>query len=96
MPDDELLFPEFHAARYGNGRRRQRLILPKKLTQAAGDLRLAGAERDAAHAILLKWADLESSGRLTRMNETQGRDATETGGYRTAELILAEYDRPRM
>lgn len=71
MPGDELLFRELQAARYGNGRRRQRLILPKKLAQAGGDLRLAGAARDKAYAILVKWAELESNGRLAKMSETQ-------------------------
>ncbi len=71
LPSDGLLFPELHGARYGDGRKRLPLFLPKKLAQAARDLRLGGSSRDAARTILLKWADLESARRLVRMRETQ-------------------------
>lgn len=50
-----------------------RLILPELLEKAAAEPQLAGEARDAAHAIVLRWADLESSGKLARMKETQLR-----------------------
>ena len=48
-----------------------RLILPSFLKDAAGDKRLDGNRLRAAHAVLVKWADLETSGRLAELNETQ-------------------------
>src|SRR5262249_48612491 len=41
------------------------------LADAANDKRLDLAALEGAHAVLVKWADLESSGRLVRLNETQ-------------------------
>ncbi len=50
-----------------------RLILSRFMKEAADDKRLneREAEMKAAHAVLLKWADLESTGRLAELNETQ-------------------------
>ncbi len=48
-----------------------RLILPRFLKDAAADKRLNGGVLKAAHAVLVKWADLETSGRLAELNETQ-------------------------
>ena len=48
-----------------------RLILERFLKSAAKDFRLEEAELKAAHAVLLKWADLDISGRLDTLNETQ-------------------------
>ncbi|HUE72748.1 MAG TPA: hypothetical protein VMP01_17815, partial [Pirellulaceae bacterium] len=48
-----------------------RLILERFLKQAARNFFLEEAELRAAHAILLRWADLESTGRLAQLNETQ-------------------------
>jgi hypothetical protein len=48
-----------------------RLILPRFLEDAAADLRLDSNGLKAAHAVLVKWADLETSGRLAELNETQ-------------------------
>jgi hypothetical protein len=48
-----------------------RLILASFLKNAAVDYRLEIDELKAAHAVLVKWADLESSGRLAKLNETQ-------------------------
>ena len=48
-----------------------RLILVRFLKDAAEDKRLDAKELNAAHAVLVKWADLESSGRLAKLNETQ-------------------------
>jgi hypothetical protein len=48
-----------------------RLILGRFLKDASEDRRLDDAAIEAAHAILLRWADLESSGRLAELGETQ-------------------------
>ncbi len=48
-----------------------RLILPRLLADAAADMRLDGNGLRAAHAVLVRWADLETSGRLGEHGETQ-------------------------
>lgn len=48
-----------------------RLILGRVLHEATLDKFLDESEIAAAHAILVKWADLEKSGRLARLKETQ-------------------------
>ncbi len=48
-----------------------RLILSRLLREAAKSKHLDEAAMQAAHAVLLKWADLETSGRLARLKETQ-------------------------
>ncbi len=50
-----------------------RLILPRLLKDTAGDRRLDGDTLEAAHAVLVRWAGLETSGRLAELNETQVR-----------------------
>ncbi|MHC4179078.1 MAG: Eco57I restriction-modification methylase domain-containing protein, partial [Planctomycetota bacterium] len=66
----QRLFPELDAARYGNGGPRDRLILPKFLEPAAADRRLRDQQQEEAYEILVRWADLEDSGKLRRMKET--------------------------
>ena len=48
-----------------------RLVLARFLKDAAEDKRLDANGLKAAHQVLVKWADLESSGRLAKLNETQ-------------------------
>jgi hypothetical protein len=48
-----------------------RLVLSRFLKEAAGDKRLDENVIKASHAILVKWADLETSGRLVKLKETQ-------------------------
>ena len=48
-----------------------RLILARFLKDASRDMRLDVNELKAAHAVLVKWADLETSGRLAKLTETQ-------------------------
>ncbi len=66
----DYLWPDMHPARYGAARRLP-LFLRKYLAADARDRRLATPQRQQAHEILCKWADIESSGRLRDMNETQ-------------------------
>lgn len=70
-PKGTYLFPEAHPARYGESHRRRNLFLPSKLKAGATDKRLEGKARDRAYEIILKWADLESSGKLEKRNEIQ-------------------------
>ncbi len=72
MSTDSALFPEMYAARYGDSdRRKRRLILPRRLTAAAESTLLRGSEQDHAYEILKKWAELERSGKLEKLSETQ-------------------------
>ncbi len=48
-----------------------RLILARFLKVAADDKRLNEKELKAAHAVLVKWADLETSHRLAKLTENQ-------------------------
>jgi len=64
------LFPESNTARYGDGPPARRLFLRTYLAATARDKRLEGKAQDHAHEIILRWADLESSGRLGRRKET--------------------------
>lgn len=64
------LFTELDAARHGDGGPRDRLFLPRLLKSAAADMRLRDEQQETARRILLKWADLDESGKLRRMKET--------------------------
>ncbi len=69
MPDDQQgLFPELQPARNGSGRKAQRLFIPKLLTDASKSTWL-NDRLDEAHAIFVKWADLETSGKLAKKTE---------------------------
>ncbi len=48
-----------------------RLVLSRLLKDASTAARLVESELRSAHAALVRWADLESSGRLTKLSETQ-------------------------
>jgi hypothetical protein len=48
-----------------------RLVLLRFLEAAAADKGLDQTRMRDAHAVLLKWADLESTGRLAKLTETQ-------------------------
>jgi hypothetical protein len=49
------------------------LILARYLKDAAEDWKLDEAVIDAAHAVLIKWADLETSGRLAERRSRLAR-----------------------
>jgi hypothetical protein len=66
------LIPDLHTVALGDVKDNPRLILPRFLRRAANDLP-ERAEQDRAHAILIKWADMETSGRLQRRKETSLR-----------------------
>lgn len=51
-------------------RRQRALFIPRFLQEAARSFLLSGADQDRAHAVAVRWADLESSGQLARHRET--------------------------
>jgi hypothetical protein len=67
-PKGEHLFPELNKARYGESRRLRPLFLPRFLH--APQKFLEGPDLNRAHEIICKWADIESSGKLEKMKET--------------------------
>ena len=70
-PKGKCLFPEeIHPSRYGESHRRRNLFLPRKLKEHSNDQRLRGESRERAYKIILKWAEMESSGKLAEQNET--------------------------
>ena len=88
----EGLFPEFNKARYGENRRSRPLFLPALLEREASDQRLKGTEQDRAYEIILKWADLESSGKLDQMKETsiEGEFCKEVFGDALGYILFAD------
>lgn len=91
-PKQPELFPDTDPARYGNGRGGKRLILPKILSAASRDARLEGEAQDRAHNILVKWADLESTGKLAKLKETalQGEFLAEVFGNALGYTLFSE------
>ena len=66
----DTFFSKSDPIRYGSVRRRRRLILPRFLDREAIDTRLKGPAQTEARRILLKWADLDTSGKLQQKSET--------------------------
>ena len=91
-PKGEHLFPELNKARYGEARRLHPLFLPALLERESHDQRLKGPDQDRAYEIICKWADLESSGKLDKMNETtiEGEFCKEIFGDALAYTLFSE------
>ncbi len=68
--DQKTFFGEPEAKGPVNGKSAQRLFVPKLLADAAIRFDKRTPERDHAFDIIRKWADLEASGKLLRMKET--------------------------
>ena len=66
----KYLFPEIHPSRYGESHRRRNLFLPRDLKAKSTDQRLRGKSQEEAHKIIIKWAEMESSGKLEEQKET--------------------------
>jgi hypothetical protein len=64
------LFPEMNPARYGEHRRKRPLFIPARLKSDSQDRRLQGQNQETAHEILIRWAELESSGALEGQKES--------------------------
>jgi hypothetical protein len=67
---EEHLFPEMNPARYGANRQKRPLFIPTYLKRESQDQRLQDERQKRAHEILVKWADLESSGALQSQTES--------------------------
>lgn len=70
MPVENTLFP-LDSPLALRQPKTDRLILERLLKSAAQDNRLDEPVLRAAHAILVKWAEMETSGRLAELGETQ-------------------------
>jgi hypothetical protein len=71
-PKGKYLFPEeIHPSQYGESHRRRNLFLPRNLKACSTDQRLRGEAQEQAHKIILKWAEMESSGKLEKRKETE-------------------------
>jgi len=70
-PKGKYLFSETNPIRYGESHRRRNLFLPGKLKERSTDQRLRGESQERAYKIILKWAELESNGKLEKKKETE-------------------------
>ncbi len=66
---EEHLFREMDPARYGEHRRKRPLFVQAYLKEKSQDRRLQDDKCEKAHEIIVKWADLESRGRLKGQTE---------------------------
>jgi hypothetical protein len=91
-PKGEHLFAEFNKARYGENRRTRPLFLPNILQQESLHKVLENKEQQHAYEIICKWADLESSGKLSKMNETaiEGEFCKEIFGEALGYTLFAD------
>ncbi|MDP8205408.1 MAG: N-6 DNA methylase [Candidatus Electryonea clarkiae] len=64
------LFQVFSTARYGDKPKHPNLFLHKYLEKAGWNKTLKGKRQDKAHEIFVKWAELESSGKLETRKES--------------------------
>jgi hypothetical protein len=87
------LIPDLHTVANGDAPKdHPHLILPALLQKAAIDHSPSEKQLAAAHEIIKKWADLESSQKLQRMNETQleGEFCTEVFGQALGYALFSE------
>jgi hypothetical protein len=91
-PKGEHLFPELNKARYGEARRTRHLFLPNLLARESGDKRLEGENQDHAYQIILKWANMESAGKLEPRKETaiESEFLTEVFGEALGYTLFSE------
>lgn len=68
-----------------------RLILAELLRQKARNNLLEEEEMRAGHAVLVKWADLETSGRLATFKGIHEKRTLLPGHVTTAERIVQKY-----
>jgi hypothetical protein len=88
----DSLFPDSNKARYGESRRARPLFLPNILKKESIDNRINGENQNRAYQIILKWADIESSGKLNEMNETaiEGEFCKEIFGESLGYTLFAD------
>ena len=89
---EENLFPESNTARYGDNRRKQPLFIPSDLRAKSQNNQLTGKVQDEAYQIILKWADLESTGKLQEQKETaiEGEFLTEIFGKALGYTLFSQ------
>ena len=89
---EEGLFPQLNTARYGDNRRKRPLFIPNYLKVESQDNRLKGEAQDKAYQIILKWAELESSGKLEKEKETalEGEFLTQIFGEALGYTLFSE------
>jgi hypothetical protein len=90
-PKGDHLFPEMNKARYGEQRQTRPLFLPNLLQQEPKKFLEESAQN--AHQIICKWADIESSGKLNKMNETaiEGEFCKEVFGNALGYTFFADH-----
>lgn len=66
----EFLFRKMDPARYGEHRQKRPLFIPARLKEESLDNRLGDGRRERAYEIIVKWADLESRGKLQTQKES--------------------------
>lgn len=91
-PRSKPLFPELDAARYGDARQKRPLFLPNELKRESIDKRLDGPTQEQAYAVILRWAELESSGKLEEQVETtlEAEFLTEVFGKALGYTLFSE------
>ncbi len=67
---EPTLYDYQQRAEIRRARRQRALFIPRYLTEAAKSYLLAGSDQERAHAIAVRWADLEADGRLAAHTET--------------------------
>ena len=92
VPGEQNLFPTLNTARYGDQRRTRPLFIPNLLLRESHDKRLDGKDQENAYQIILKWADMESSGRLDPRKETslESEFLTEVFGQALGYTLFSE------
>ena len=92
VPGEQNLFPTLNTARYGEQRRTRPLFIPNLLLRESRDKRLDGKDQENAYQIILKWADMESSGKLDPRKETslEAEFLTEVFGQALGYILFSE------
>ena len=88
----DYLFKHMNPAHYGANPKRRTILIDNYVSSMASDMRLAGPEFEKAHEIMIKWADLEKSGKLAKMNETnlEGEFLTDVFGKALGYTLFSE------
>jgi len=92
-PDQQVLFDKNDGPRYGDQRHHRNLFIPKLLKKETANFTpLRSEEQDNAYKIFLKWIDLETCGKLSKMKETalQGEFLTEIFGTALGYTLFSE------
>ncbi|MCX5646551.1 MAG: N-6 DNA methylase [Phycisphaerae bacterium] len=88
----EYLFRKMDPARYGDNRQKRPLFVQGYLKEKSQDHRLQDDRCERAHEIIVKWADLESSGALQTQTESnlEGEFPTQVFGEALGYTLFSE------